>query len=210
MLAEKRPLTGPELRIIAQLDPKELSRFAGKHFNQVDDGPPVWPETPGNLRIAVARPSPGLSRFNWICTYLVAKGTKEAVPGLLKALKDRKFLPPTAADPHNYSWVATLAIAVRDPWPELDTWLAGSLDWENPIVKGRTDGPVVGATVAGMLLKRHAESPPAFGLTKATVSILHKHSVSGYRFATPDAREKVLQWWKQRAADEAKDNVADP
>ena len=205
MLAEKRTLTGLELRMIAQLDPKELSRFAGKHFNQVDDGPP---DAAGRPQVAIS--PPGMSRFNWICMYLVAKGTKEAVPGLPRALEERKFAPPNAAAPHNYPWVATLAIAVRDPWPQLDAWLADSLNWEDTFAKGRTNGAVVGATVAGMLLKRHGESPGAFGLEKATEPILHKHSVSGYRFATPDAREKVLQWWKQRVAEEAKDNVADP
>ncbi|NQU24395.1 MAG: hypothetical protein HQ567_24195 [Candidatus Nealsonbacteria bacterium] len=208
MLAEKRPLTGPELQMIAQLDPKELSRFAGKHFNQVDDGQPAWPDETGNPQIALTRPE--LSRFNWICVYLAGKGTKEAMPGLLRALEHAEFLPPTAADPHNYSWVAALAIAVRDPWPQSDAWLADSLDWEDTFVTGRTDGPVVGATAAGMLLKRHGESPGKFGLRAAAEPILSKHGIDGYRFTVPEAQDKVFDWWKQRAADKANGDVADP
>ncbi len=208
ILAEKRPLTGPELQLLAQLDPKELSRFAGKHFNQVDDGPPAWPNATGNRRIGLTRPV--ASRFTSICTFLISKGTKEAMPGLLKALEDRRFLPPTAAAPHNYPWAAALAIAVRDPWPELDIWLADSLDREETFIRGHGHSAMIGAIAADMLLKRHGESPAEFGLKKVTDRNLQNYGITGYRFATPDAREKVLQWWKQRVADKAIDGDADP
>ena len=51
-----------------------------------------------------------------------------------------------------------------------------------------------------MLLKRHGQSPGKFGLQAAAEPILSKYRIDGYRFAVPDAREKIFQWWKQRVA----------
>ena len=53
------------------------------------------------------------------------RGTKEAMPKLIEAIDNGNFLPPTSREPYHLQWLAALAIAQRDPWPEVDDWLAG-------------------------------------------------------------------------------------
>jgi len=54
-----------------------------------------------------------------ICAFLLEKGTKEAVPGLLRRLEGE----PILKENHRVDWLAALAIAERDPWDGVDTWL---------------------------------------------------------------------------------------
>ena len=85
VLADKRPLNEPELLMLAGLDPAEVSRFAGKYFLLLDDGPLT---ASGPLRVG-GRPS----RFGMICACLAADGVKDAIPGLTKAIEQKRFLP---------------------------------------------------------------------------------------------------------------------
>ena len=57
--------------------------------------------------------------------------------------------------------------------------------------------PEVGATAAAVLLGRHGEQPDEFGLEGVPEPQMNLMHVTGYRFATEDARKKVENWWQQ-------------
>jgi len=187
-IEEKIPLGEPELITLAQLDAGEVSRFAGKYFFVVEDEqlPPS-----GRRRLG-GRPS----RFGMLCGQLAKFGTHEAIPGLLKAIDERRFLPPTSMAPYRLHWLAALAIALRDPWPEVDAWLAETIRRDVILIEGDADAAQLGATAAGILLERHDQRPSAFGLRPAPAAELIKLAVDGYRFPSEDARAKVLTWWQ--------------
>lgn len=190
MLAEKQKLDGPELTMLSQLDSKEVSRFAGEYFRLVRDEQLVQPSTGASSGLP--------SRFGMICVQLAHSGTREAVPGLLEAIDNGRFLPPTSAAPYRFHWLAALAIAIRDPWPEVDNWLAESIPRTETPVQGRPGGPELGATAAGILLTRHGQTPSQFGLKPAAESLLVRLGIDGYRFSTPEARQQVRQWWQKQ------------
>jgi hypothetical protein len=198
-LSEKHPLNDAEIGMLAQLDPKEVSRFAGRYFQLVDDGR-IDDDDDGPTSIVIGRPHPGgqASRHGMICALLAGEGTREAAPGLLEAIAKKKFLPPTSVGPYQLHWLAALAIAQRDPWPEVDSWLAAQIGNGDLLVLGRTDGPEVGATAARLLLKRHDERPEAFGLESAPESFLTSFGIEGYRFRTPADARRIEEWSQKR------------
>ncbi|KKN42999.1 hypothetical protein LCGC14_0707520 [marine sediment metagenome] len=125
MLKEKQELGIAELAMLAQFDPKVVSRFASEYFHLVDDK--LLPRE--GLPLTVGRPS----RFGIICARLAANGTRDAAPGLLKAIDKGRFLPPSSRSPYQLHWLAALSIARRDPWREADDWLAQVQDIEAAI-----------------------------------------------------------------------------
>lgn len=187
LLAEKRPLTDRELTLLEQLDAKELSRFAGPYFNQVDDEPLLSGDVNQN--------SGSSSRHGAICALLVSKGTKEAVPGLLQAIQARRFLEPTGTPPCRLPWLAALAIAGRDPWTAVDAWLAEQIDRTELLVEGQELGPDVGGTAAGLLLTRRHQQPARFGLHGAGMIAGQVSGIDTYRFKSSEDRQRVRQWW---------------
>lgn len=206
MLAQRHELSEEELILLAQLDPKEVSRFAGKYFHAVDDAalPPAQPLT------ALMHEHAGghASRFGMICAQLANDGTKEAIPGLLAAIDKRRFLAPGSVAPYRLHWLAALSIAARDPWPEVDRWLAGLIGRDDLLVEDYPQGPRLGATAAAVLLERHGQPFSEFGLKPSPGSFPRPY-MRGYRFSTPDAQEKVRQWWQQEQA-EPKQRAATP
>jgi hypothetical protein len=175
--------------MLGQLDAAEVSRFAGKYFSLVDDG--QLPDS-GMHRLG-GRPS----RFGMICAQLAVDGTKDAMPGLADAMAKRSFLPPTSLAPHRLHWLAALSIATRDPWPEVEAWLAGCIGEPEILVEGRPSGAEVGATAAVVLLNRHGRSLSAFDLTPIADPLMTRLHVDGYRFSSEEARRRVQQWWQQ-------------
>jgi hypothetical protein len=203
-LTARQRLSLEELFLLEQLDPTEVSRFAGQYFLAVEDQ--AIPEEVADLY--AGRPSvPGLernghafdvimaSRHGAICYRLSIDGTKAAMPDLLTAVHKGRFLPPTSKAPHRLPWVAALAIALRDPWPGAEPWLAQLAAQTDALVVGRASGPELGATAAGILLAQHREEPLSFGLKETADSLLERAGLTGYRFATPEARQRVQQWW---------------
>jgi len=45
---------------------------------------------------------------------LAINGTRDAVPGLLAAMRQRKFRPPTVAEPYRLPWLAAFSIATAE------------------------------------------------------------------------------------------------
>ena len=194
MLDRKRPLSEAELVMLGHLNAEELSRFAGDFFNAVEDKP--LSQT-GKLRVA-GRPS----RHGLICVLLAQSGTRRAIPGLLKAMDEGRFLPSVADCKYELPAMAALAMAARDPWPQVDAWLFGCIKRSDPLVLDRDRGPELGATAAGLLLKRHGKTPSDFGLEPLTDPFFLNLNLLGYRFADQRSREKIVKWWQDRTETE--------
>ena len=197
-LADKKLLSDPELGMLGQLDAREVSRFASRYFLLVEDG---MVEEDLNQEYSTGRGHLGSqsSRFGAICAQLAVDGTQEAAPGLLQAMRQKKFLPPTPLGPYRLQWLAALSIARRDPWPDVDAWLVENIDNQETVIIDHPEAAEIGATAAGVLLARHAERPPAFGLQATVDSQLAELKLPGFRYATPDDVQRVRQWWKRQS-----------
>jgi hypothetical protein len=203
-LGRRTRLSELELALLPGLDPREVSRLAGELVNTVEDERtpeqhvPMVPYQPG-LPMPRVHPTRLVRRHHaTICTVLAVEGTREAVPGLLKAIGADRFAPPDARAPERMEWIAALAIAGRDPWPEVDAWLAGLVERTELLVIGRPDAPELGATAAGLLLRRHGRTSGEFGLEPAEDRSVAAYRIEGYRFAGPASREKVRRWWERQ------------
>ena len=193
LLADKRPLSEPQLLMIAQLDPAEVSRFACKYFLLVDDSK----LSQSGPRRTGGRPS----RFGMICARLASDGTKDAMPGLAEAIAKGRFVPPTLLAPFRLDLLAALSIAARDPWTDADVWLANRIGESELLMQGRPSGAEVGATAAAVLLNRRGQRPASFGLQPAPEPLMNNEfHVEGYRFDNDEARKKVQAWWKQQSS----------
>lgn len=208
----KQPLDEDDLRSLAGLDPAEVSRFAAWYLPAVADGPlPPWeprpdPYAPGQF---IPLPPPTYlggrpSRHGALCLLLAAEGTREAAPGLLAAIEQNRLQPPSEEAPYQLDWIAALAIAQRDPWPEADAWLARAIPKQQTLrltdEPGDEPAAEIGATAAAILLVRHGQHPIQFGLEPAADEPMTAMGLAGHRFTDPASRQRVLQWHKETAA----------
>jgi hypothetical protein len=207
MLQEKKPLSRLEMAMFEQFDAGELSAFAGKFFNLVDDEPLPREEAaaygpfvsvPSNPAQTIDRAAVQSSRHGMLAARLVMLGNHRAIPGLLEALDAGRFLPPTADAPYRLGWLAALAIAHRDPWPETDAWLARLLDREELLLQKSGNAPELAATAAALLVKRHQQDPAQFGLEPCGAEAFTDAGLTGYRFHSGADRQKVQQWWNRQ------------
>lgn len=198
VLADRRPLMEPgDLMVLSQLDDRAVSQFCGDYFQRVDDRAF---ELDGRFRPGGARTMHGA-----LCVLLAQRGTHEAIPGLEKAVRAGRFLAPREGDQVHLGWIAALAIARREPWPEVDAWLGKLLAETEPLVPGTPHPPEVGASAAGLLLQRHGEEPAQFGLHAVQDARLNALGCPGYRFEAPQHREALRRWWEQKQAQLAPD-----
>lgn len=187
LLAQRRPLRQAELMMCELLDERAVSQFASKYVQAVGD-----PSPPDRERENQAgRGCP----YENLCGLLAEIGTPEAVPGLLAAMQSGKLPRATVDSPNDWPWMAILAILARDPGPDGERLLAGMLANEQRL-RLASDSPCdVGATAAAILLALHEVPPERFGLESAGDPFLAEFGGPGYRFTTPDGRQKVLDWW---------------
>jgi len=219
ILFEKRKLSSQELAyLIPYLDQRAVSRFAGKYFEIPDPfgekgvSPPAPPGS--------GKPFDYLGQQRAFFQILYARGTHEAVPGLLKAIENKRFAAANAEHPQNLPWITALAIARRETRTEIDSLLASFVERTDRLLLGDVTGPDVGATAAAILLSRHGKSlavygvephespklrgPAMFNTKPATYSTnsysagIEVNDFSAFRFRSPEHRKKVLDWWKQR------------
>jgi hypothetical protein len=197
LLAEKKLLSDPELGMLAQLDAREVSRFASRYLLAVEDS---MVEEELNQEFSTGRKALGSqnSRFGAICAQLAVDGTREAAPGLLEAMRQHKFMSPTPLGPYRLQWMAALSIANRDPWQDVDSWLLETIDNKETVMSGHEDGAEIGATAAGLLLSRHGEQPQAFGLQSVVDSQLAELKLRGFRYGKPEDARQIRQWWKRQ------------
>ncbi len=198
-LAEKKLLSDAELGMLAQLEAREVSRFANRYLLLVDDS---MVDEDFNTEMSTSRSQLGSqsSRLGAICAQLAVNGTREAAPGLLEAIRQKQFMSPTPLGPYRLQWLAAFSIALRDPWPEVDAWLAENIDNQETLIIDHADAAEIGATAAGVLVSRHGQQPSAFGLhMSAADSQLAELKLPGFRYGKPEDAERVRQWWKQTA-----------
>ena len=182
-LAEKKLLNDPELGMLGQLDAREVSRFASRYFLLVEDGM-VDEDLDQESSTSRSHLGSQSSRFGAICAQLALDGTREAVPGLLEAMRQKKFMSPTPLGPYRLQWLAALSIARRDPWPDVDAWLAENIDNQQTVIIDHDEAAEIGATAAGLLLTRHEQRPEAFGLQAAADPQLAELKLPGFRYST--------------------------
>ena len=225
--SQKRQLDGDQLATLDQLDAREVSRFAGRIFETMPDGPVAFDLDQDFAFVHRRRPGQFGSRdscFGAICAQLLTTGTREAAPGLMAALRQKRFRPPLPSEPYWLPWMAAFAIARRDPWPDADAWLAENLDNPQTIVLDRgqagrrlrraaetpgTKGPAtgdseetatIGAMAAALLARRHACRPASLGLLRTSDKRMEVFNLYGYRYGKPEDIERVRQWWKAQSA----------
>ena len=196
-LAEKKSLSNAELGMLGQLDAREVSCFASRYFLAVEDGR-VDEDLDQQSVTSHNHLGRHSSRFGALCAQMARDGTRDAAPGLVEAIRQNKFLSPTPLSPYRLQWLAALSIARRDPWPDVDRWLAENIDNQQTVIIDHDESPEIGATVAGLLLARHKERPEAFGLQAAADSQLVELNLPGFRYSTPDDVQRVREWWKRQ------------
>jgi hypothetical protein len=196
-LSEKKLLNDAELGLLGQLDPREVSRFANGYLLAVKDSMVVedFDEENSTSRSQLGGQS---SCLGAVCAQLAVNGTRDAVPGLLDAIRQRLVNNPTPLGPYRLQWLAAFSIAHRDPWPEVDAWLAENIDNQETVIIDQAEAAEIGATAAGELLSRHGERPEAFGLQAAVDSQLADLKLLGFRYGNPDDVERVRKWWRHR------------
>ncbi len=190
LAAQKRCLTEREIGLLRQLDGDVVSRFAGPYLLSIDDRPKTEPE---QFEFGGRG-----SRHMLLCAVLIESGTHDVLPSLVEAGRRGRLPAPTEEMRYHVGWLAAFTIAERDPWPGLDDWLAGIVDIAQPISTMSDPPPEVGATAAAMLLTRHGENLADFGIAEVSDQDLRGLGVPASRFATPAARQQVLQWWQRR------------
>jgi hypothetical protein len=102
ILQSRRKVTPAEYVCFLQLDADELSRFSAKYFASIDDyrigeSPAentVLPSPVMDPPVYVTQARVFTTHFGPLCELLAYRGTKEAVPGLLKAIDEKRFLAP--------------------------------------------------------------------------------------------------------------------
>lgn len=225
-LAEKRPLTLGEVVMLDMFDAQQVSEFAGAYFLAVDDQ--LFP--PGVRQ----NPSGRASLHQSICFGLAQRGTRKAIPGLMKAIERDRFLKPTPGSPYNWPWIAALAISINDPWPQVERWLADLVNKSDPLVVGpegqnllalpaveqalpplrdAVDAPAppdVGGSAAAILLARHDLPPWTFRLERIWQPPLDNFDIPACRFTSAEDRAAVLRWWSKQGGASLRDGDYEP
>ena len=191
VLANRRALDELHVMMLAQLDPRSVSRFVGPYFEAVPDR--RMATNGGDL-------AGQMTLHGTICSILATVGTHEAVPALEKLARAGRPAKPSTESPFHISWVAALAIAGRDPWPGVDDWFAGLIDEPEPLVTNSEPVAELGATAAGLLLDRHDVSTQSFDLEPAGGDAFDRTRFAGYHFTYAAGRRKVKEWWQSERA----------
>ena len=206
-LNERLPIDERALSMIMQFKPAVVSQFAGRYLTTVDDRRAVIQSMGGTApanNAVISREGPSIHGL--LCSWLASKGTQDAVPGLLEAIEKNRVLPPTDTSPCRFDRFAALAIAQRDPWPDVDDWLTKMISRNEPLVLGQDELPELGATAAAILLGRHGGSPEDFGLIACGDGYARRYGFQAYRYAAPDRDRKVAAWWKNQQDEQDQEN----
>ncbi|MEX0676520.1 MAG: hypothetical protein WD063_05560 [Pirellulales bacterium] len=190
-LARGTPLGENEVLMLAQLDPRTVSRLIGTYFETVPDGSLI-----STLNGLISQPTV----HGGIAAVISRIGTREAVPALERLARSGTLGQLSNENRLDVAWVAALAIAQRDPWPDVDEWLAQLVDEQLPLSSGLDRPPDLGASAAGLLLDRHGASTTPFGLETAGESVTDSYRFVGYRFSSQRDRQDVNRWWQRKKA----------
>jgi hypothetical protein len=153
----RRMLEDGELLVLAQLDPVTVARLLNDYFRNV-------PDEAYDLSDVLPMLTDESSRHRAACLMLAVDGSHELVPALVEAAQSGRMKKLQTDQPHAIPWIAALAIARRDPWPEVDQWLTSLIERRDPITFGNDEACELGATAAALLAARHNEPIERFGL----------------------------------------------
>ena len=199
-VARGRVLDPMQVLLLAQFDPQTASRFVARYFQAVPNQPLTDSTAERDHRLANATAE--LARqptvYAGICYMMARVGTREAVPALEQLARSGRLGPLTLESPYQIAWIATLGIAQRDPWPDVDAWLASLVELNTPLLAPNKPQPELGATAAALLLDRHGVSSHTFGLNAAPVADIGQLKFIGYYFGSEKDRQGVQQWWAKR------------
>ena len=187
-IARQTVLSEAQVVLLAQLDPRVASSFIGPYFRAVPNRPLVTTNTELQGQLTV---------YGGICHMMARVGTREAV-GALEEMARSGRLEPKYESPYQIAWIASLAIAERDPWPGVDDWLAKLLDQRTPLVSNLEAPPELGADAAAVLLNRHGVSTRPFGLETTGEAATERLRFVGYRFSSNRDRQDVVRWWEKQ------------
>jgi hypothetical protein len=209
-LASRQPIDERAMVMILQFDSRQVSRFTGQYMATVDDRRIAdQPAQVVGAQFEVPVREEGPSIHTQLCSWLVFRGTRDAVPGLLTVIKENRILAPSETTYYRYDRYAALAIAQRDPWPDVDRWLGKVLASTDALLTGQTDGPELGATAAAILLRRNGGNVNDFPLIPTGDAFARRCGLEAYRYRTADAPKQVADWWKKRQKEiDAKDAPA--
>ena len=214
-ITNKQPLDDAQLWLLGQLDQPTVARLLRTYFAEV-------PDAPFDLSQLAPMLSDVSSVHRTACLMLALDGSPEVVPTLVEAARNKRFLPLPSDEPQAMGWIAALTIAAREPWDDVESWLAGLVERVDRISFGQGTQGDLGATAAAMLLARHGEEPAQFGLAARTPLARGLHDrfeapinadyrrrmfedrlfkqlgVTPYYFADSAGRDAVQQWWRDR------------
>jgi len=194
LLADKHRLNSNDCQMLLQLDPKVAASYAARYLATMSDEPFPPNPAPGAMQ------PPNGTVHTSLCRLLAYKGDHEAIPALTKVASRGNAEELGVHSPYECAWLAALMIAARDPWPEMDDWLAEQVSRDTLLVNSLREGPELGACAAALLLTRNEMAPSAFGVQNINEQIAQSISFNGYRFSKPENRQKVLDWWQKQKA----------
>jgi hypothetical protein len=196
-LSKRRKFAEADTHVLPLLDQAVVAQFAGEFFAKIDDAPL------GGL--ASTLPIGHTSIHGAVCVALARGGTKEAAPGIIKALEADRILPPDVGANYQVPWIALLAIAQRDPWDGVDDWLRKQLEHEDePLVTNADPAPDFAATAAGILGARLGQSPQSLGLELVGEGFCQQVGLSTYRFENSARRAAALNWFRTQSQEQAR------
>lgn len=190
MVDRGRAMSEREAAMLPQLDPGVLSSGIGEYFAKVDDAP-----CPADAEFNVIGQT---SRHAMVCWTLALFGNRDAGPAILKAIETGRFLPRSPTAPFDLPMIAALAIASRDPWQDVDVWLAGLLDRNDLLILDQNAGPQLAASAAAVLLERAGAPLSDFDLQPIDDAHLQQLGCPAYRFSDAEGAKKVQRWWTER------------
>jgi hypothetical protein len=207
----RRVFEDGERLVLAQLDPPTVARLLGDYFRNV-------PDEAYDLSDVLPMLTDESSRHRAACLMLAVDGSNEVVPALVEAAQGGRLKQLATDQPHSIPWIAALAIARRDPWPEVDQWLSSLIERHEPITFGSDEACDLGATAAAILAARHNEPVERFGLEareplqrdlhdrfESPVNDMYRRrmfedrmfrqlGVTPHRFNEPSGRAAIAEW----------------
>ncbi len=174
-----------DIRMLLQLDPDVVSRFAEGYLASMPDQP-----------LRPLKNDLNLSEHEALYELMAGIGSSATGPAMARFAQVRR---EAAGEHAPHAIFAALAIANRAPWPGVDAFL-GSLI-ERPVACHREDGPDLDLSVwaAALLVERHGENLDDFGIELLNTPNSPRF-FKAYRFSRPQGREQVVRWWRETSA----------
>ena len=214
LFEKSRPLSMSEIQLLGHLEMQEVSARVGEWFSTEEKWKQIAWEEDQNKNNLVGKQT----NCAYLCELLFRKGTKEAIPGLLKMAEQDIFWVQTRSRERIAYW-AILGISQNEPWEGMETWLLSQLgngkelqevlveEDDSPMVRtmlpangvkrgeaekgsGKKNGrATVGATAAAILLKK--QGMVLDGIREIPIRPMNRQGGIFYGFENDEAAECV-------------------